>query len=60
MAIESTLDNVHVGTIILHPLRRAAAATVSGTTFEAPSRARKAYEKGIVAAKAQKWDAAVT
>jgi Tfp pilus assembly protein PilF len=59
MAIKSTLDNVRVGTILLHPLTRAAAATISATTVEAPSRARKAYDKGMLAAKAQKWDAAV-
>ncbi len=59
MAIKSTLDNANVGTIILHPLSRAAAATISATTMAAPPRARKAYEKGLAAGKAQKWDAAV-
>jgi tetratricopeptide (TPR) repeat protein len=59
MAIKSTLDNANVGTILLHPITRAAAATISATTMEAPGRSRKAYEKGMLAAKNQKWEAAV-
>jgi len=59
MAIKSTLDNANVGTILLHPLSRAAAATISATTLQAPPRSRKAYEKGMTAMKTQKWDAAV-
>jgi TolA-binding protein len=59
MAIKSTLDNAHVGTIFLHPLSRAAAASISATTLAAPPRSRRAYEKGVTAMKTQKWDAAV-
>jgi Tfp pilus assembly protein PilF len=60
MALKSTLDNANVGTIILHPLTRAGAITVSATTLEAPARARKAYDKGLLAMKTQKWDSAVS
>ena len=59
MALKSTMDNARIGTIILHPLSRASALTVSATTLEAPSNARKAYEKGLAAIRDQKWDAAV-
>jgi tetratricopeptide (TPR) repeat protein len=59
MALKSTLDNANVGTIVLHPVSRASAATISATTLQAPSRSRKAYDKGMLAMKAQKWDAAI-
>jgi len=58
MAIKSSLSDARVGTIILHPLSRASALTVSATTLEAPANARKAYEKGLAAMREQKWDAA--
>src|SRR5258708_9638745 len=47
LARKSTLDNTRIGTIILHPLSRVTAFTVSATTLEAPSNPRKAYEKGL-------------
>jgi len=59
VALKSTLDNANVGTIILHPVSRASAITISATTIAAPSHSRKAYEKGLLAIKAQKWDTAV-
>jgi tetratricopeptide (TPR) repeat protein len=58
MAIKSTLDDARMGTIILHPLSRASALVVSATTLQAPASARKAYDKGLEAMRAQKWDAA--
>jgi hypothetical protein len=35
MALKSTLDNANVGVIILHPVSRAGAVTISATTIEA-------------------------
>src|ERR1035441_1334273 len=58
MAIKSTMDSARVGTIILHPLSRAASLVVSATTLQAPSNARKAYGKGLEAMRTEKWDAA--
>lgn len=58
MAIKSMLDDARVGTLILHPLSRASSLTVSATTLSAPASARKAYEKGLAAMRAQKWAAA--
>jgi len=58
MAIKSTMDDARVGTIILHPLSRASSLVVSATTLQAPSNARKAYEKGLEAMRLEKWDAA--
>ena len=58
LAVKNMLDDARVGTIILYPLSRAGALTVSATTLQAPSNARKAYEKGLEALKAQKLDAA--
>jgi tetratricopeptide (TPR) repeat protein len=58
MAIKSTMDDARVGTIILHPLSRASSLVISATTLEAPANARKAYEKGLEAMHAEKWDAA--
>ncbi len=60
MAIKSTLDDARMGTIILHPLSRASALVVSATTLQAPASARKAYDKGLEAMRAQKWDAAIS
>jgi tetratricopeptide (TPR) repeat protein len=58
MALKSTMDDARVGTIVLHALSRASALTVSATTLQAPSNARKTYEKGLEAMRVQKWDAA--
>jgi tetratricopeptide (TPR) repeat protein len=59
LALKSTMDDTRLGTIILHPVSRAGALTVSATTLQAPPNAKKAFEKGLTAAKAQKWDAAL-
>jgi len=58
MAVKSSLADARVGTLILRPLSRAGALTVSATTLEAPANARKAYEKGLAAMREQKWDVA--
>jgi tetratricopeptide (TPR) repeat protein len=58
MALKSTMDSARVGTIVLHPLSRASSLVVSTTTLQAPSNARKAYERGLEAMRAEKWDAA--
>jgi len=56
--VKSTLDGGRLGTIILHPLSRASALTVSATTLLAPSSARRAYEKGLEALARHQWDTA--
>lgn len=58
MALKGGGESVRVGTILLHPLSKANALTVSATTLEAPSKARKAYEKGLAAKRDRKWDRA--
>jgi tetratricopeptide (TPR) repeat protein len=58
MSIKSTMDDARVGAIILHPLSRASSLVVSATTLQAPSKARKAYQRGLEAMRAEKWDAA--
>lgn len=58
MAIKSMMDDARLGTIILHPMSRASSLIVSATTLQAPSTARKAYERGLDAMRAEKWDAA--
>jgi tetratricopeptide (TPR) repeat protein len=58
LAVRSTMDDTRIPTIVLFPLSRADVLAVSLTTAMAPKGARKAYEKGVTAAKAQKWDAA--
>ena len=58
LAIKSTMDSARLGTIILHPLSRASSLVVSATTLQAPSNARKAYQKGLEAMRVEKGDAA--
>jgi len=58
LEVRSTMDDTRIRTIILHPLSRADVLTVSVTTEMAPKNAKKAYEKGLAAMKAQDWDAA--
>jgi len=60
IAMKSTMDSGRLGTMILHPLSRASSLVVSATTLQAPSNARKAYERGMEAMRVQKWDAAAT
>ena len=58
LSIRDTSDDGRVGTIILHPLSRSGALTISVTTAGAPPAAMKAYEKGLESIGKQKWDAA--
>jgi hypothetical protein len=58
LAVRSTMDDTRIPTIVLYPLSRADVLAVSVTTEMAPNNARKAYEKGLAAMKAQDWDAA--
>src|SRR5579864_8638893 len=58
IALKNTLDNTHIGRMVLHPVSRAQALTVSATTLAAPANARKAYEKGMAAMRERRWDAA--
>jgi len=58
IALKNTLDDTRIGRIILHPATGGQALIVSATTLAAPANATKAYEKGMSAMRAQKWDAA--
>ncbi len=58
IALKNTLDSTRIGRLILHPMTRGEALTVSATTLAAPSNAKKAYEKGMMAMHDQKWDVA--
>lgn len=59
IAIKNTLDDTRIGSIILHPVSRDQALTVSATTLAAPRNATKAYEKGLLALRERRWDAAL-
>lgn len=58
LSVRDTSDDGRVGTIVLHPLSRMGALTVSATTAGAPAAARKAYDKGMESVGKQKWDVA--
>jgi len=58
IALKNTLDDTRIGRITLHPSSGGQALTVSATTLAAPLNATKAYERGMSAIRAQKWDAA--
>jgi len=47
-----------LGTMVLHPISKLSSLTVSATTLQAPSSARKSYDKGLELIQAKKWDAA--
>lgn len=53
-------DNPDVGTIVLHRLSSVEGTTISATSLSAPKDARKAYEKGLGAAKKDKLPEAQT
>jgi tetratricopeptide (TPR) repeat protein len=59
IALKNTLDDTRLGLIVLHPVSHDQALTVSVTTLAAPKNARKAYEKGMLAIREQRWDAAI-
>jgi len=58
LSIHDTSDDGRVAMIVLHPLSRLAALTISVTTAAAPASAKKAYDKGLEAIAKEKWDAA--
>jgi tetratricopeptide (TPR) repeat protein len=58
LAVRSTMDDTRIPTIVLHPVSQADVLSVSVTTEMAPKNARKAYDKGLAAMKAQDWNAA--
>lgn len=58
LSVHDTSDDGRVGTIVLHPLSRSGALTISATTAAAPPAARKAYDKGMEWIGKEKWDAA--
>ena len=53
-----TSESVNVGTIVLHRLAKVQGFTVSATTAMAPSKAKKAFEKGRGEEQKKKWEAA--
>ena len=58
LSVRDTSDDGRVGTLILHPLSRSGALTISATTAAAPGGAKKAYDKGMESVTKGKWDAA--
>lgn len=52
------MDNPDVGTIVLRRLGKVEGTVISATTLNAPKDARKAYERGLEAAKKKKFDEA--
>jgi tetratricopeptide (TPR) repeat protein len=51
-------ESMNVGTIVLHRLSHVEGFTISATTAMAPSKAKKAFEKGRDEEQKKKWDAA--
>ncbi|HLJ49594.1 MAG TPA: tetratricopeptide repeat protein [Bryobacteraceae bacterium] len=60
IALKNTLDDTRIGRIILHPVTKEQALTVSATSLAAPSSAKKSYDKAMSAIREQHWEAAVT
>jgi tetratricopeptide (TPR) repeat protein len=60
LSVRATSDDGRVGTIVLHPLSRAGALTISVTTAAAPPAAKRAYDRGMQSMVKEKWDAAET
>lgn len=52
------MDNPDVGTIVLRRLGHVEGTTISATTLAAPKDAKKAFEKGVEAARRKKFDEA--
>jgi tetratricopeptide (TPR) repeat protein len=52
------MDDPNLGTIFLHPYSKIEGLTVSATSALAPKEARKAFDKGLEAAKKSKFDEA--
>ena len=58
LSVHDISDDGRVGTIVLHPLSRSGALTISATTAAAPAAAKKAYERGLEFFTKAKWDEA--
>ena len=54
----SDIGSTDVGTLVLHRMTQVEGVTLSVTTAQAPSRAKKEYDKGRDSEKKEKWDAA--
>jgi tetratricopeptide (TPR) repeat protein len=55
LGLRNYMDNPDVGSIVLHRLGNVEGTSISATSLEAPHDAKKAYDKGLDAAKKQKW-----
>ncbi len=60
ISLRDTTDDGRLGTIILHPLSRSGALTISATTAAAPAAAKKAYDTSMQSIAKEKWDVAET
>lgn len=58
--LQQTIDDLHVGTIVLHRVGAVHGTTLSVTTELAPKNAKKAYDKGMQLAGMGKFDEAET
>lgn len=54
----SDIGSSDVGTLVLHRLAQVEGVTLSVTSAQAPSKAKKEYDKGRESEKKEKWDAA--
>jgi tetratricopeptide (TPR) repeat protein len=54
----SDIGSTDVGTVVLHRMAQVEGFTLSVTTAQAPTKARKEYDKGRDSEKKKKWDAA--
>ncbi len=59
LATHRAMDNPDLGTILLHRIGASEGTTVSAVSLAAPKDARKAFEKGLEAAKKKKSDDAM-
>lgn len=58
LAGRRVMDNPEVGTIVLHRMGNVEGTTISLTSLLAPKDAKKAFDKGMEAARKKKWEAA--
>jgi len=58
LSTRRVMDNPDTGTVVLRRVARSDGVLVSLTSLSAPKAARKAYEKGLHAAHAGKWESA--
>ncbi len=52
------MDNPDIGTILMHRMSPTEGNTVSASSLAAPKEARKAFDRGMEAARKRKWDEA--